>query len=210
MIVMMYDPTETDPTSAGAAPRNRPRRRVASPEPQAIETALTEEFAGMAVAYANTLLFIGYEVNGLVEIVVYPRYRFSSDDRVQGYLGIVRVPFGTTWDVILTEVEAVYDKANRNYRSAVTLRASELRAHGSRYETAYDQITEIFRESWHGFALRLRRSGEITKDGVNFEGNPPGPVTVTWRGEKFTLQVFPTGSILLLRGARAEMLRSLE
>jgi hypothetical protein len=206
---MMYDPTEADLASAGAARRYRPRRRVASSEPEPIQTALTEEFIGIAVAYANTLLFIGYEVNGLVEIVVYPRYRFSSDDRVQGYLGIVRVPFGTTWDVILTEVEAVYDSANRNYKSAVTLRAGELRAHGSRYETAYDQITEIFRESWHGFALSLRRKGEITKDGVTFAGRPPDPVLVTWRGEKYTLQVFPTGSILLLRGERAEMLRSL-
>jgi hypothetical protein len=204
----MYDPRDTD-SEPSTTRRYRPRRRVASSEPETIETALTEEFAGMAVAYANTLLFVGYEVNGLVEIVVYPRYRFSSDDRVQGYLGIVRVPFGTGWEVILTEVQSVYERANRNYRTAVNLRASELRAHGSRYETAYDRITDIFRESWHGFALRLRRKGEVTKEGVSFEGAPPGPVSVTWRGEKYTLQVFPTGSILLLRGDRAEALRSL-
>ena len=33
--------------------------------------------------------------DGLVEITVYPRYRFSSDDRVHGQLGYVRTPFGT-------------------------------------------------------------------------------------------------------------------
>src|SRR5436190_23253882 len=130
-------------------PRNRPNKRVQASQSQEVST-LTEEFAGLALAFGNTLLFVGYEVNGLVEIAVYPRYRFSSDDRVQGHLGYVRVPFGTPWETILAEVEVIYGAAEENYRTAVNLRSSELRAHGSQYETAYEAITDMFRESWHG------------------------------------------------------------
>jgi hypothetical protein len=203
----MYDPTEGQTSQPGAVRRYRPQRRAGESQREQRATSLTEDFAGMAVAYGSTLLFIGYEVNGVVEIVVYPRYRFSSDDRVQGYLGIVRVPFGIPWEEILVEVEGVYGAAQQNYRTAVSLRAAEMRANGSRYETAYDEITDTFRESWHGFALRLRREGRITKGKITFDGSPPGPVQVTWRGESYTLQVFTTGSILLVRGDRRDFLR---
>jgi hypothetical protein len=168
---------------------------------------MTEDFLGLAVAYGNTLLFIGYEVNGLVEITVYPRYRFSSDDRVQGHLGYVRVPMGTPWEAILSDVEAIDGEAQENYRQAVTLRSSEMRAHGAHYETAYEAITDIFRESWHGFALRLNREGNVAKDGVVFSGQPPGPVLAEWKGKTHTVQVFRTGSITMLMGDQRERLR---
>jgi hypothetical protein len=103
--------------------RTRPSRRVAAPR-QEVPPVLTEEFIGKAVAYGNTLLFIGYEVNSRVEIVVYPRYRFSSDDRVKGYLGYLWVHLGTLWDSILGEVDEIYATAQENYRSAATTRSS--------------------------------------------------------------------------------------
>jgi hypothetical protein len=184
--------------------RYRPNRRPSSQREEQEATALTPDFVGMAVAYANTLLFIGYEVNGLVEITVYPRYRFSSDDRVQGHLGYVRVPFGTPWEEILPQVDHIYDTAEANYRRAVTWRSQELRAHGARFDSAYDAITEIFRECWHGFSLRLRREGEFEKGGVEFSGDPPGPVLATWRGKPYTVVVFPTGSITMLNGDRRD------
>ena len=168
---------------------------------------LTDEFLGLAIAYGNTLLFIGYEVNGRVEIVVYPRYRFSSDDREKGYLGYLWVELGTPWERILADVDAIYDTAQENYRFAATQRASEMRAHGSRYESAYDAITDIFRESWHGFALKLQREGQVVKSGVCFTGKPPGPVLAEWRGKIYTVQVFPTGSILVLTGDQRPMLK---
>jgi hypothetical protein len=187
--------------------RNRPNRRVQGSQP--VEAGvLTEEFSGLALAFGSTLLFVGYEVNGLVEIVVYPRYRFSSDDRVQGHVGYVRVPFGTPWEQILGEVETIYGVAEENYRLAVTLRSSELRAHGAQYESAYEAITDIFRESWHGFALKLNREDEVAKDGVVFSGRPPGPVLANWRGKSYTVQVFPTGSITMLTGDQQRRLRS--
>jgi hypothetical protein len=161
---------------------------------------LSEEFIGMAVAYGNTLLFIGYEVNSRVEIMVYPRYRFSSDDRVKGYLGYLWVPLGTGWEEILAEVDEIYSTAQGNYSLAVSGRSSEMRAHGSRYEAAYEAITDAFRESWHGVALRLRREGQATKAGVRFSGRPPGPVLAEWHGNVYTVLVFPTGSILMLTG----------
>ncbi|MFL5732154.1 MAG: hypothetical protein ACJ78Q_03055 [Chloroflexia bacterium] len=177
--------------------RNRPNRRVRATQSDEA-TTLTEEFTGLALAFGSTLLFVGYEVNGLVEIAVYPRYRFSSDDRVQGHLGYVRVPFGTPWETILAEVEVIYGAAEENYRTAVNLRSSELRAHGSQYETAYEAITDMFRESWHGFSLKLNREDQVAKDGAVFSGRPPGPVLVSWRGKSYTVQVFPTGSITMV------------
>lgn len=159
----------------------------------------------MAVAYGNTLLFIGYEVNGLVEVAVHPRYRFSSDDRVQGQLGYVHVPYGTPWEQILPEVDRIFEKAQENYRFAVTQRSTELRAHGSRFESAYEAITDIFRESWHGFALRLNREHTFVKSGVAFTGHPPGPVLATWRDRPYTVMVFPTGSITMLTGDKRDV-----
>src|SRR5438552_6411640 len=129
--------SDQDYTTSSLSRRYRPNKRVSSPRDE-VPTVITGEFAGLAVAYGNTLLFIGYEVNGLVEITVYPRYRFSSDDRVQGHLGYVRVPFGTSWELILAEVDIIQDRAEENYRRAVTLRSSETRAHGARYEAAYE------------------------------------------------------------------------
>src|SRR5439155_4439059 len=116
---------------AANARRYRPNRRV-QPSEVAAPPTLTEEFTGLAVAYGNTLLFIGYEVNGQVEITVYPRYRFSSDDRVQGHLGHVWVPFRTPWEDILPMVDAVEARAQQNYRIAVRQRADERRAQGVR------------------------------------------------------------------------------
>lgn len=193
------------------APMTRPRRhrpsgRVRDSEPEAKTSALTEEFLGVAAAYGNTLLFVGYEVEGFVEITVYPRYRFSSDDRVQGHLGYVYVPLGTDWGEILPQVDQVYDEAQRNYRVAVSLRATEQRSHGSRFDSAYEAITDAFRESWHGFSLRLRREGHAQKDGLEFKGKPPEPVLVSWRGESFTVHVFPTGSITMARGDKRQHL----
>lgn len=167
---------------------------------------LTEEFSGLALTYGNTLLFVGYEVNGLVEIAVYPRYRFSSDDRVQGHLGYVRVPYGTPWEEIIPQVDDLFDIAQTNYRTAVSLRSNAMQSHGSRFESAYSAITDIFRESWHGFSLKLRREDKVVKDGVTFQGDPPGPVLAVWRGEPYTVQVFTTGSILMVKGDQRKRL----
>ena len=161
----------------------------------------------MAAAFGNTLLFVGYEVDGLVEIVVYPRYRFSSDDRVQGYLGYLWVPLGTPWETVLEQVDAIYNKAQENYRLAVSLRMSEMRAHGSRFESAYDTICEVFRESWHGFSLKLRREGRATKGNIEFTGRPPEPVLAIFEGRTYTVHVFPSGSITMLNGDQRKRLR---
>jgi hypothetical protein len=198
--------SDQDYTTPGTARRYRPSKRVATTQSNA-PTTLTDEFLGLAIAYGNTLLFIGYEVNSRVEIVVYPRYRFSSDDRVKGYLGYLWVPLGTPWEQILADVDAIYATAQENYRFAATQRASEMRAYGSRYESAYEAITDVFRESWHGFALKLQREGEVVKSGVRFTGKPPGPVLAEWRGSNYTIQVFPTGSILVLTGDQRRKLK---
>lgn len=198
------DYTASQPT------RRRPARRVSQQRDEAeTPSTLTEDLIGLTVAYGNTLLFMGYEVNGLVEIAVFPRYRFASDDRVQGHLGYVRVPLGTPWTTILPQVDEIAEQAEGNYRTAVSLRANSLRAHGARFESAYDAITDTFRESWHAFMLRLLRDGRIERDGLTFEGTPPGPVLVTWRGEPYTLIVFTTGSILLVRGDQRRKLAEL-
>ena len=188
------------------APRRRPSRRIASVE-GAEPAVITSDFQGVAAAYGNSLLFVGYEVDGLIEVVVYPRYRFSSDDRVQGHLGYVHAPPGTPWVDLLQRVDEVYDAAQSNYRMAVTLRAAEQRTHGARYDTAYETITDIFRESWHGFALRLGREGKVEKEAVIFIGSRRGPVLVKWRGDEYTLMVFPTGSITLVKGDRQALFR---
>ncbi|HUP26951.1 MAG TPA: hypothetical protein VM409_00835 [Chloroflexia bacterium] len=163
---------------------------------------LTVEQQGIAAAYGNTLLFVGYEVEGLIEVAVYPRYRFSSDDRVQGHLGYVRAQPGTPWATVLEGVDTIFEAGQANYRTAVTLRATEQRAHGSRYDSAYDGIADIFRECWHGFALRLEREGHFRKGSATFTGSRRGPVLVSWRDDTYTLMVFPTGSITLLVGDR--------
>lgn len=180
--------------------RYRPGRRVVSQGRDEQPALLTAEFQGVSAAYSDALLFIGYEVEGNIEVVVYPRYRFSSDDRVQGYLGYLWVQPNTPWEVIMRLVDGVLDAAQTNYRTAITLRSGELRAHGSNFEQAYDAVAEIFRESWHGFALRLQRDGRIEKGGATFTGTPPGPVLVTWRSETYTLLVFETGSISMMSG----------
>ncbi len=131
----MADGFENDYTSSEATRRRRPSRRLPQSTPERVEpTLLTEDFIGLALAYGNTLLFIGYEVNGLVEISVYPRYRFSSDDRVQGHLGYVHVPLGTPWEEIIPQIDDLFDLAQNNYRTAVTLRSNATKAHGSRFE----------------------------------------------------------------------------
>jgi hypothetical protein len=205
----MSEEFDQDYTSSLPA-RRRPSRRVAQPREEAETPAtLSKDLIGLTVAYANTLLFIGYEVNALVEIAVFPRYRFGSDDRVQGHLGYVRVPLDTPWSAILPRVDELAGRAEQNYRTAVSLRANSLRAHGARFESAYDAITNTFRESWHAFKLRLLRDGRIVRDSITFEGRPPDPVLVTWRGEPYTLQVYSTGSILLVRGDRRRKLGEL-
>jgi len=191
---------------SGSPTRRRPSRRVTATE-NSQPAVITAEYQGVAAAYGNTLLFVGYEVDGLIEVVVYPRYRFSSDDRVQGHLGYVHAQPGTPWDVLLQRVDEVFEAAQSNYRVAVTLRSGEQRAHGASYDTAYETITDIFRESWHGFALRLGREGNIKKDSVLFTGGRRGPVLVKWRGEEYTLMVFPTGSITLVKGDRQTLFR---
>ncbi len=183
----------------GGGRRYRPSRRIA-PDPDTAPGALTHDFQGVSAAYGDALLFIGYEVEGRIEVVVYPRYRFPSDDRVQGYLGYLWVEPGTPWEIVLPNVDDILEAAQRNYRAAVALRSEELHAHGRRFEAAYDAVADAFRESWHGFALRLQRYGEASKDGVTFEGSPPGPVIARWRGETYTVLVFETGSICMLAG----------
>lgn len=199
--------------------RSRPRKRTPRPNGDSRDSSsgsdgsvpaeLTADFIGLTVQYANTLLFIGYEVNGLVELTVYPRYRFSSDDRVQGHLGYVRAAIGTPWVEILPQVDEVHERAQVNYRNAVTLRSNSMQAQGSRYESAYDAITTAFRESWHGIALRLRRDGEIVKDKVTFRGTPPEPILAIWRGEEYTVQVFSSGSITMVKGDQRQRLLEL-
>lgn len=186
--------------------RSRPARSPRQPDRPAV---LTEDFVGGAATYGDTLLFIGYEVNGLVEFTVYPRYRFSADDRVHGHLGYANVPFGTPWEEILTCIDEIQEAAERNYRLAVTLRSNELRSHGTRFEEAYDKITGLFRESWHGFSLKLNRENEVAKDGVVFSGRASGPLLARWRGEEYTVHVFPTGSILVMSGDARERLKGL-
>ncbi len=206
----MADQYESDYTSSGATRRKRPNKRLAQTNTEPIEpTLLTEDFIGLSLAYGNTLLFIGYIVNGLVEISVYPRYRFSSDDRVQGHLGYVHIPLGTPWEEIIPQIDDIFDLAQTNYRTAVTLRSNALKSHGARFESAYQFITDIFRESWHGFSLRLRREDKVVKDGVTFSGNPPGPVLAIWRGESYTVQVFSTGSICMVKGDQRNRLQEL-
>ena len=61
--------------------------------------------------------------------------------------------------------------------------------------------------TWHGFALKLQREGQVVKSGVCFTGKPPGPVLAEWRGKIYTVQVFPTGSILVLTGDQRPMLK---
>ncbi len=189
---------ESYTTGAGAR-RYRPGKRVMQQGDEQ-PSVLTRDFQGVSAAYGDALLFIGYEVEGKIEIVVYPRYRFASDDRVQGYLGYLWIEPGTPWEIILPLVNSVLDAAQTNYRTAVTLRSAELRAQGSRFEQAYDAVAEIFRESWHGFSLRLQRDGEMKKGGATFIGRPPDPVLVAWRGETYTLLVFETGSICMVTG----------
>ena len=185
--------------------RYRPRKTVSPGGEAAASDVLTSDFEGVAASYGGTRLFIGYEVDGLMEITVYPEGRFPYDDRVQGHLGYVHVPPGTPWPKILAGVDAVREAAHANYRLAVSGRSAETRAHGAGYEAAYEAITDVFRESWHGLAVRLRREGEAVKEDVRFKGEPPGPVLVTWRGDEYTLMVFPTGSILLLVGDRRDV-----
>lgn len=202
----------SDEQYTGSAParRYRPSRRANQPRQEGgAPPTLTPDFQGVSASYGNTLLFVGYEVNGLVEITVYPGYRFSADDRVQGHLGYVRVPFGTPWQAILEQVDSIFEAAQKNYRVAATMRSGEMRAHGSRFESAYDTIASIFRECWHGFSLRLKREERFVKDGVSFEGTPPGPILITWRKEKYTLLVFPTGSILMVAGDKRDNLADL-
>jgi hypothetical protein len=193
--------------SGRPARRHRPRRRARAE--QVVSEAITPDLQGLAASYGDTLLFIGYEVHGRIEIVIYPAYRFASDDRVQGYLGYLWVPSGTPWAQVLAEVDRVYEAALRNYRLAAGMRSAELRTHGAGYQRAYDNIVDLFRESWHGFALRLKREGEITREGVLFQGTPPGPILVTREGQHYTLLVFPTGSILLVTGDRRRHLAGL-
>ncbi len=185
-----------------AARRYRPGGRSPQRGDSAVPTVLTKELEGVAAAYGDALLFIGFEVNSRIEVVVYPRYRFGADDRVQGHIGTLWVEPGTPWESILQEVDALQERAGKFYQAAVSLRSRELQTYGARFERAYDDIAEIFRESWHGFALRLQREYKVSKDGTTFEGAPPGPVLVTWRNEPYTLLVAPTGSILVLRGDR--------
>jgi len=201
------DNLDNDSGDKVRTPRRRPARRVVTETSASEPTVITEAYQGVAAAYGNTLLFVGYEVDGVIEVVVYPRYRFSSDDRVQGHLGYVHAPSGTPWETLLLRVDAVYDAAQTNYRMAVTLRAAEQRVDGARYDAAYETITDIFRESWHGFALRLGRDCTVEKEGVYFSGGRRGPVLAKWRGEEYTLMVFPTGSITLVKGDRRDLFR---
>lgn len=183
----------------GGARRYRPSRRVVNDD-ESQPGLLTHEFQGVSAAYGEALLFLGYEVEGKIEVVVYPRYRFSSDDRVQGYLGYLWVEPGTHWETVLRHVDLIVEAAQNNYRTAVSLRSEEMHAQGSRFEAAYDAITEVFRESWHGFSLRLERYGEASRAGVTFTGSTPGPILARWRGETYTVLVFDTGSICMLSG----------
>src|SRR5437763_13709708 len=80
-----------------SARRYRPSGRVAQGSDPAVPDALSAEMEGVAAAYGDTLLFIGFQVNGLIEVVVYPRCRFGADDRVQGRLGTLWIEPGTPW-----------------------------------------------------------------------------------------------------------------
>jgi hypothetical protein len=194
-------------TTSEQPKRYRPARRAASPQ-RTEQLHLTEEFLGAALAFGSTLLFIGYEIDGVVEVVVYPRYRFPSDDRVQGQLGNLRFPLGTPWEEVLGAAQALSNAAQENYSLAVSVREAEMRAHGSQYESAYDAITDAFRESWHGFALKLGREGRVKRDGVLFTGTTPGPVLAEWRSRLYTVMVAPTGSIMMLTGDRRSDFRT--
>ncbi|MDQ3927603.1 MAG: hypothetical protein M3328_00495, partial [Chloroflexota bacterium] len=56
----------------GGARRYRPARRVTNDDDESQPGLLTHDFQGVAAAYGDAQLFLGYEVEGKIEVVVYP------------------------------------------------------------------------------------------------------------------------------------------
>lgn len=178
---------------------------------------LTTELEGAVAQYDDSLLFIGFDLDGeQVQIMVYPNYRFPGDDRVHGQIGILDVPWGTRWSAILQQVDAVAAQAMRNYRRCAAMRAAGGRgraggrstASAGAYDRGPDHIGEQFRESWAAISLRLAREGCVVRGDVTFTGDPHAPFLATWHDQPYTVRVYNTGSVLVVPGdQRADLLR---
>src|SRR5689334_9774471 len=177
-----------------------------------MEDMLTADFAGAVAQYGDTMLFVGFDLgDGRLQITVYPGYRFPSDDRVHGHIGIFDAALDTPWRDILEQVDAIGEEAVRNYRRCANLRSGRRRGGGSRepaYDHGTDHVADLFRESWAAIKLRLAREGEVRRSDVVFSGAPDHPFLATWQDRPYTVRVYRTGSALVLPGdQRAEVAR---
>ncbi|MDQ2806182.1 MAG: hypothetical protein M3Z04_04570 [Chloroflexota bacterium] len=165
---------------------------------------LSADFAGAAAQYGDTLLFIGFDLgDGQFQITVYPGYRFPSDDRVHGHIGIFDVPIGTAWPEILRRVDRIEANAQRNYQRCVQFRSGgRSRSGGRGSDQGADHVAETFRESWAGFRLKLAREGRVTRGDVDFEGDPKRAFLARWNAREYTVRVYDSGSMLVLPGDR--------
>lgn len=167
---------------------------------------LDADFAGAVAQYGDTMLFVGFDLgDGQFQITVYPGYRFPSDDRVHGHIGIFDVPIGTPWPEIMARVDAIEQEATVNYERCVRLRrgGSRNRA-GARVESdgGVEHIADTFRESWAGFSLKLAREGQVRRGDVLFVGDPRRAFLAQWQGRTYTVRVYDSGSMLVLPGNR--------
>ncbi len=171
------------------------------------QDVLTAELAGAVAQYGDTLLFLGFDLgDGQLQITVYPGYRFPSDDRVHGHIGIFDVPLGTPWPEILARVDAIEHDAMANSERCARLRAGAGRraysARGESLDRGADHIADSFRESWAAFSLKLARDGTVTRGDIRFEGDPDCAFLATWRDRPYTVRVYDSGSLLVLPGDR--------
>jgi len=175
-----------------------------------MDQTLTVDLAGAAAQYGDTLLFIGFDLgDGMLQITVYPGYRFPADDRVHGHIGIFDAPIGAAWPEILAQVDAIEREAQRNYQRCLRYRSDGSGRYSGRGsgDRGVDQVAEAIRESWAGFSLRLAREGEVTRRGVLFRGDPSRAFLAEWRGRPYTVRVYDTGSMVVVPGDRTAEMR---
>jgi hypothetical protein len=163
---------------------------------------LSPDFSGAVAQYGDTLLFVGFDLgDGQFQITVYPNYRFPSDDRVHGHIGIFNVPIGTPWREILPQVDAIERDAVENYERCARLRGVYGRSRSARGgDNGGDHVADAFRESWAGFSLKLAREGRVTRRDVVFEGDPAHAFLARWQNRTYTVRVYDSGSLLVLPG----------